>query len=231
MVNMNSPHVSLDTAPPARSMGSVLYAVTALALIVAIGGLGLAYGARAWLDSAAGTPAEPALAVTHIVTIGAQPYVLPAALLADPLQRRDGFAERIDLTLALPLAGEGQLSEVALTIMPRGRIRTSAALLDSVYLHQFAGTQLSGVPGLVGKPLEADAGTAGEIVWYDPLSASPFVAKCMAPVAETAGERNCLRVFALSDRNTAVVSFDPAVLADWREFDARIEAALAPLRK
>src|SRR5690554_3865283 len=97
MVNMNSPHVSLDTAPPARSMGSVLYAVTALALIVAIGGLGLAYGARAWLDSAAGTPAEPALAVTHIVTIGAQPYVLPAALLADPLQRRDGFAERIDL--------------------------------------------------------------------------------------------------------------------------------------
>lgn len=231
MVNMNSPNVSLDPARPSPSMGSVLYAVTALALIVAIGGLGLAYGARAWLDAAAEANAEPALTATHIVTVGAQPYILPAALLADPLQRRDGFAERIDLTLALPLAGEGQLSEVAITIMPRGRIRTSAALLDSVYLHQFAGTQLSGIPGLVGKPLEADAGTAGETVWYDPLSASPFVAKCMAPVAEAPDERNCLRVLALSDRNTAVVSFDPAVLADWRAFDARIEAALVPLRK
>lgn len=212
-------------------MGSVLYAVAALALIVAMAGLGLAYGARAWFDTATETAAEPALTATHIVTIGAQPYILPAALLADPIQRRDGFAERIDLTLALPLLGEGRLSEVAITIMPRGRVRTSAALLDSVYLHQFADEQLSGVPGLVGKPLELDAGTSGETVWYDPLSASPFVAKCMTPVADEAGGRTCLRVFALSDRNTAVISFDPVALANWRGFDARIEEALMPLRK
>ncbi len=54
-------------------MGSVFYAVTALALIVAICGLGLAYGARAWLDAAAEANAEPALTATHIVTVGAQP--------------------------------------------------------------------------------------------------------------------------------------------------------------
>ena len=230
MVNVNSPSPPLEPAASARSAGSALYAVAALALIVAIGGLGLAYGARAWLD-AARAPADPALTATHMVTIGAQPYVLPAALLTDPVQRRDGFAERIDLTLALPLIGDGQLSEVAITIMPRGRVRTSAALLDSVYLHQFGEAQLSGVPGLVGKPLEADAGTAGETVWYDPLSAGPFVAKCMAPVGAGPDERNCLRVFALPDRNTAIVAFDADVLVNWRDFDARIEAALAPLRK
>lgn len=231
MVNVNSPPTPHAPALPARTPGSVLYAVATLALVVAIAGLGLAYGARAWFETAADARIDPTLAATHIVTIGAQPYILPAALLADPIQRRDGFAERVDLTLALPLVGEGQLSQVTITIMPRGRARTSAALLDSVYLHQFADAQLSGVPGLVGKPLENDSGTSGETVWYDPLSAHPFVAKCMAPVAQQASGRTCLRVLALSDRNTAIVSFELAVLTNWRNFDARIEEALAPLRK
>lgn len=224
MVNVNSP----ATLP--RPFGSVLYTIACIALTVAMATLGLAYGVRAYLDAMAEGTIEPALTASHIVTIGAQPYVLPAALLADPTQRRDGFAERIDLTLALPLAAEG-LSEVAITIMPRGRARTSATLLDSVYLHQFTDTQLSGIAGLVGKPLEGDAGTRGETVWYDPLSAGPFVAKCMAPVAEETDARTCLRVMALSDRNTAIVSFEAQVLDNWRVFDARIEEALALFRK
>lgn len=231
MVNVNSQPSPADTALPARSLGSVLYTIATLALLVALLGLAAAYGARAWFDALAEGQVQPELTESHVVTIGAQPYVLPAALLTDPMQRRDGFAERIDLTLALPLEGEGRLSEVAITIMPRGRIRTSSTLLDSVYLHQFAPEQLSGVPGLVGKPLQGDPGTANETVWYDPLSANPFVAKCTPPVSGSPLTRTCLRVMALSDRNTAVVSFDPAVLANWRNFDARIEDALMPLRK
>ena len=231
MVNVNSLSDTRQDAPPARTAGAALYTVVAVGLIVTMAALGAAYGVRSWLDSMAHDAAPAELSASHIITIGAQRYVMPAALLADPIQRRDGFAERMDFTLALPLGEGGTLSEVAITIMPRGRMRTSAALLDSVYLHQFAPTQLSGVPGLVGKPLELDAGTTGETVWYDPLTANPFVAKCMTPVAMTLGDRTCLRVLALSDRNTAIVAFDPAVLDNWRSFDARIEAALSPLRK
>eukprot|EP00873_Tetraselmis_striata_P030750 jgi/Tetstr1/451014/TSEL_038050.t1 len=231
MVNVNSLSDTRQIAPPVRSVGSALYTAIAICLIVAMAALGAAYGIRGWINSMASeaTPAE--LSASHIITIGAQRYVMPAALLADPIQHRDGFADRMDFTLALPLGAGGKLSEVAITIMPRGRTRTSAALLDSVYLHQFAPAQLSGVPGLVGKPLEPGAGTAGETVWYDPLHANPFVAKCMTPVAMTPGDRTCLRVLALTDRNTAIVTFDPAALDNWRRFDAEIEAALAPLRK
>lgn len=231
MVNVNSPSDTRQNAPPARTAGTALYTVVAAGLIVAIGALGAAYGVRGWLDSTANHAPPAELSASHIITIGAQRYAVPAALLADPIQRRDGFAERMDLTLALPVGENGTLSEVAITIMPRGRTRTSAALLDSVYLHQFAPTQLSGVPGLVGKPLELDVGTTGETVWYDPLTANPFVAKCMTPLAMTLGDRTCLRVLTLSDRNTAIVTFNPAALDNWRGFNARIEEALSPLRK
>lgn len=227
MVNVNSQPA---LPPPARPLGSVLYAIAGVALIVSLAGLSLAYGARAYFDAVATGTVEPELTASHIITVGAQPYVVPAALMADPMQRRDGFAERLDLVLALPLAQDG-LSEAAITIVPRGRMRTSATLLDSVYVHQFADAQLSGVAGLVGKPLENDAGTQGETVWYDPLTANPFVAKCMTPVAENVEARTCLRVLTLSDRNTAVVSFEPSALGNWRLFDARIEEALMSLRK
>ena len=230
MVNVNSLSSTRPTAAPARTAGAALYAVAAIGLIVALAGLGAAYGARSWLEASERQQTTPELSASHIITIGAQRYAMPAALLTDPIQRRDGFAERMDFPLALPLGENGTLSEVAITIMPRGRIRTSAALLDSVYLHQFAPAQLSGVPGLVGKPLERDVGTSGETVWYDPLTANPFVAKCMTPVAMTISDRTCLRVLTLSDRNTAVVAFDPVALENWRSFDAHIEEALSPLR-
>ncbi|HWJ87152.1 MAG TPA: hypothetical protein VNS12_03655 [Pelagibacterium sp.] len=231
MVNVNSRSSTSRTAHSAPTAGSALYLVAIIALAVAIAALLGAYGLRAWFDRLDRAEPLPALAAVHIVTIGPQPYIVPAALLADPSQRRDGFAERIDLVLALPLAAGGKFSDVAVTITPRGRTRTSAALLDSVYLHQFSDAQLSGPPGLVGKPLTADPGTVGETVWYDPLSPNPFVAKCMTPVSITPGARTCIRVMALSDRNTAIVSFDPEALDTWRQFDTRIEDALAALRK
>src|SRR5690606_24636450 len=202
-----------------------------IALIVALLGLGGAYGAGAWLSAARKEPVNPALAATHIITIGAQHYAVPAALISDPIQRRDGFSDRLDLALVLPLGGGKALSAIDVTIMPRGRVRTSANLLDSVYLHQFADAQLQGPPGLVGKPLAGDAGTIGETVWYDPLSPMPFVAKCAVPVAPGTGEKTCIRTVQLSDRNTAVFAFEPSVLYNWRAFDETVEDWLAGLRK
>lgn len=231
MVNVKIQSLTSRISPAAPTAGSALYLVTVMALFIAIAGLIAAYGLRAWFDRLDVAGPLPALTDVHIITIGPQPYIVPAALLNAPSQRHDGFAERIDLILALPLAVGGKFSDVAVTITPRGRIRTSAALLDSVYLHQFSDAQLSGPPGLVGKPLTGDPGTTGETVWYDPLSPNPFVSKCMTPVSITPGARTCIRVMSLSDRNTAIVSFDPEALYAWREFDARIEDALTALRK
>lgn len=224
----------MSRAHPANKQddaGSVFYTLTVIALIVAILGLTSAYAIGAWLQSAREKPADPALAATHLITIGAQHYVVPAALVSDPVQRRDGFSDRLDMSLALPLGTGGALTMVDVTIMPRGRIRTSANLLDSVYVHQFAATQLQGVPGLVGKPLTGDAGTSGETVWYDPLSATPFVAKCAVPVSMGTEQKTCIRTVQLSDRNIAVFAFEPSVLQNWRSFDAEVEEWLAVLRK
>lgn len=225
---------SVSRAQPADQQddtGSILYTLSVIALIVAILGLAGAYAAGAWLQSSRHKPADPALAATHLITIGAQHYVVPAAIIADPIQRRDGFSDRLDMSLALPLGSGGALAMVDMTIMPRGRIRPSASLLDSVYLHQFAPSQLQGVPGLVGKPLAGDAGTSGETVWYDPLSATPFVAKCAVPVRMGTEQKTCIRTIQLADRNIAVLAFEPSVLANWRSFDATVEEWLRVLRK
>lgn len=231
MVNLNNSAHDIATQTPDRTAGSALYTIMGLALIVALAALGAAHGLKGWFETAGARAPEPALAVMHRVSVGSQRYAIPAGLISDPVQRRDGFAERIDMTLALPLLPGGRLSEIEIAIMPRGRARTSAALLDSVYLHQFSRQQLSGPPGLVGKPLDLDAGTRGETVWYDPLSANPFVAKCMTPVHVGSDGRTCLRVFSLADRNTVTVTFDAAILAHWRDFDAGIETALDALRQ
>ncbi|RDE10322.1 hypothetical protein [Pelagibacterium lacus] len=229
MVNLNSLPLRRPADAP-LSPGAVLYGLAASLLIAALLGLGAIHMLKGYFSGLATSAVAPGLAAIHQVVIGAQRYAMPAGIMVDPAQRRDGFAERVDLSLALPLGPDGRLSDVDITLMPRGRVRTSAALLDSVYLHQFSEEQLSGVPGLVGKPLDFDAGTRGETVWYDPLSANPFVAKCMTPVEMRPDERTCLRVMSLADRNSAIVSFAPSALAEWRAFDRVIEDALATLR-
>lgn len=234
MVNLNRPvsnAMAEHAAGRTDGTASVLYTLCLIALIVMLAGLGLAYAATAWFDSRRLADTDPALAATHLKTVGAQHYGVPAVLMPDLAQHRDGFADRIDLVLALPLGPGGRLSEIEVTIMPRGRAATSAALLDAVYLRQFGAGQMQGPPGLVGKPLEGDAGVTGETVWYDPLSATPFAAKCMAPVVARPEARTCLRTVQLSDRNTAIFAFSPSVLDSWRMFDEVVERWLGGLRR
>ncbi|MCD7059921.1 hypothetical protein [Pelagibacterium xiamenense] len=213
------------------SRGGIFYPLAVVTLVVLVVGLAAAYGATLWIDGALREKAMDVPTSTHIKTVGAQPYLVPAALMPNAAQHTDGFADRMDMTLALPLGPGGVLVDVVVTVQPRGRTRTSAALLDTVYLHQFGADQTEGVPGLIGKPLGGDAGVSGETVWYDPLSPNPFVAKCMTPVEPNAARGTCLRTFQLSDRNTAIVTFDPAALANWRQFDAVVEAWLETLRQ
>jgi len=100
-------------------------------------------------------------------------------------------------------------------------VRASARLLDSLYLHLFEPTEVTGPPGLIGKPLKAGEGYQHETVWYDPLAPLPFAAKCADPLPGEV-EAQCLRSVVLDAQIGAVYEFDAGLLMNWRGFDAGV---------
>ena len=155
-------------------------------------------------------------------TLGGHELEIPRSWFRYDEEAADGFAKQIDLRFKLPLGSKGKAELVDVTLLPRSRVRPSAALLDGVYLHQFEEGQLAGGPvGLVGKPLKAGEGYEGEAVWYDALAADPFVAKCSKAVADAA-EGQCLRTVYLAAGIAAVYAFPEGALAGWRAFDAEM---------
>lgn len=208
-----------ELRPAPHSVGLNLLTI---AVGVAVLGLGAAY-----LIDAAGKAARTdgrshGEDVVLSRTLGGHELEIPQAWFRYDEQATEGFAKQIDLRLELPLGAKGKAETVDVTLLPRSRVRPSAALLDGVYLHQFEEGQLPGGPvGLVGKPLKAGEGYEGEVVWYDALAADPFVAKCSKPVTTAAGGQ-CLRTVYLAPGIAAVYSFPEAALAGWRAFDAEM---------
>lgn len=203
---------------------SVGFNLFTIAITVSLAGIGLAY----MIDqSARAEPVEPVAEGTITRGIGGIELKIPAAFFRNNEDRAEGFAEEIELMAHLPLGPEASETPIGVTLLPRSRARPSAILLDAVYLHQFEDRQLSGPQGLVGKPLVETEGFAGETVWYDALSADPFVAKCLAPVAPEAPAQ-CLRTVIRG--NVAVVyTFGEDVMMNWRQFDVAAEPWLAEM--
>lgn len=217
---MVSPRTHARPAPP-----TVGYNLAAIALALTLGGLGLAYAVNAARQDA-GVPAMAAaddLALTR--SIGGRDLVIPASWFRYEAQPEAGFVSQVELRLQLPLGADGVLLPVDVTLLPPSRVRDSARLLDAVYLHRFGTDQVDGPPGLVGKPLHGTDGFAGETVWYDPLTANPFAAKCSEPVAPGAAAR-CLRAVTLEPGLAALYAFDAEVLVNWRLFDAEMRQRL-----
>lgn len=202
--------------PDARASGSVWYNLSIILLLVALAGVGGAYLIDAMSRNArlSDTGSQ-----TLSRAIGGRTLDIPRHWFRYEEQAAEGFAKQVELRLALPLGAEGATTPIDVTLVPRSRIRPSASLLDGVYLHQFDTAQFTGAPGLVGKPLKAGNGYDGEVVWYDPVSPAPFVAKC-GPAVETGATTTCLRMVYLAPGMAAIYSFDPEVLANWRSFDA-----------
>ncbi len=213
----------LQPAPdtPADQPHALGFNLAGIAALVLLGAVGLAYlvdelGRQARI-------APPAIDAGNTVsqTISGRELDIPESWFRYGEQLKPGFTNQIDLRIVLtPTKGAGLPVDV--TLVPRSRARTSAALLDTVYLHQFDGETLEGVPGLIGKPMGESNGYQGETVWYDALSPNPFVAKCVEPVATASGTK-CVRTVNLPSGIAATYTFDAAALQSWRQFDAEME--------
>lgn len=216
---MVSPRTHAGHLPP------VAYNLAAIALALSLGGLGFAYA----LDAAGKARSGPAAAATGDAvlarSIGGRDLAIPRAWFRYGAEPVAGFTTQVELRVALPLGTAGAPSPVDVTLLPASRVRPSARLLDGVYLHRFGDDQIDGPPGLVGKPLVGAEGFAGETVWYDPLTANPFVAKCSRPMAPGLPAR-CLRAVTLAPGLAARYAFDADVLVHWRRFDAEMRQRL-----
>lgn len=208
--------------------GAIGFNLAAIAIVLALLGIGLAYAIDAAGRDARTQAHRLDTETTLTRTLGGRDLEIPLSWFRYEEQRIEGFAKQIDLRFDLPLGADAQIEPVDVTLLPRSRARPSAALLDGVYLHQFLPEQLSGPPGLVGKPLRADGGYADETVWYDALSAEPFVAKCSKPIAPAVSGQ-CLRTVYLGPGVAAVYAFRESALAHWRDFDALLTERLGQI--
>ena len=215
---------SVAAAAPRRPH-SIGFNLGVIALIVATFAVGLAYLLNA-AERRAATAAPPVTDSILARTIGGTALTIPSSWLVTDSTDDGSFARQVDLVLTLPLGPDGAARKVEVTLTQRSRVAPSASLLDGVYLHEFKPDQLSGPPGLIGKPLLAEDGFESETVWYDPLSPSPFVAKCGAPIAAGRPGR-CLRAVYLPSGIAVIYTFDDDVLGAWRKFDAAMHPLLA----
>lgn len=196
-----------------------MYNLLAIALVMITGGVALAYGIDA-LGRQGHRPTElddSGAVVTR--TMAGRDLSIPISWFRYHEEQVEGFASEIELALDLPLGRGSALETIDITLVPRSRARPSASLLDGVYLHQFDAIDVAGAPGLIGKPLVGSAGFEDETVWYDPISADPFVAKCIDPLAPREAGR-CLRTVVLPNGIAVIYSFSAEALASWRSFDA-----------
>ncbi|KKB84057.1 hypothetical protein VW29_12405 [Devosia limi DSM 17137] len=221
---MGTSSAAANTPKPASSLGFNLAGIAVLVLLLAVGA---AYVIDDRGRAARIAQPDPADQRIVMLTLSGKDLSIPASWFRYDEQMRPGFSRQVDLQVRLGQDGGTPLS-VDVTLLPRSRARPSSALLDAVYLHQFNGETLAGVPGLVGKPLQQANGFAGETVWYDALAADPFVAKCMASIQAEAPAR-CLRTVYLSSGIAAVYAFDATALPGWRSFDIEMKNWLEPI--
>jgi len=198
------------------------HTLTMIMVAVAFAGLSAACGLSYWLHQ---KPAGDGAEATLTRTLLGRQMVIPISWFRGTPDRQQGFSSEIDLRISVALGPGGAEAPVDVTLLPQSQVRTSANLLDGVYLHQFMPNELAGPPGLIGKPLYATEGFEGETVWYDALSQNPFVVKCGAAPGDN-GPAQCLRTVALMGGIAAVYAFPANLLDRWKEFDPAMRAAL-----
>ena len=212
-------------AHSSTDLRSTLYTLGLVTLVVVLIGIGVAYAIDAASRSARVAPHRWDSDTTLTRAIGGRNLTIPLAWFRNAEGGEENFSKQVSLLFRLPVGVDGAVERIDVTLVPRSSVRPSSRLLDGVYLHMFEDKEVAGPPGLVGKPLKEKEGYSSETVWYDPLSADPFVAKCDAPTGPgDTGE--CLRIVYLAQGLAAVYRFPVEALPGWKDFDNQLAAPL-----
>lgn len=222
---MAAQHAVLSTRP-ARLPAHFGLHLAGIFIVVSVLGLMAAYSLDAITRRAAEAP-PPTRGAPVDFTLAAKELHVPSNWLRSP--RAGGFVETIEMSIPLELPGFDDRVVAGVTLMSRARATPSAALLDTLYIHRFTREQISGPRGLIGKPLLGEAGYQNETIWYDPVNANPFVAKCLTIEVARPDQPGCMRTVALGEKISAVIRFDETALAEWRALEAALRAELASL--
>lgn len=171
------------------------------------------------------------------LTVAGRALAVPGNMIRFPAQRHPGAAERLDLFMDWPAleglteANAAIFRDVApaaplifVTVLP-GPGETPIARLEMLYSRLFTGASWSGPDGLVGRSLDPDSAYAGEELYYEAATVTPFIARCLASGTETISA-TCLAEFDLGGL-TVNYRFDKTLLEEWRTLDARLKARLA----
>ena len=208
------------------------------ALIViglAVAGLLGAAAVALWLDddrAALRTSPTPVAA-----EVGGRTLRVPANAIRFADQSAGGRQDRLDLALAWPeLEGRSATNAARfdtpdyapdilhLTLRPRRDGSDGATRLATVYARFFVGEPWEGPGGLQGRRMAPKSGYADEEIYLEPGAVHPFVARCF-PLTPGEVPAMCLQD-ALHGGVEVELRFPRALLGQWREIDARLEALL-----
>jgi hypothetical protein len=167
--------------------------------------------------------------------VAGEPMVIPANMIRFRAERRGGPVDQVDLIFHWPSL-DGFSDERAddfrnpsptapliyVTISARENSLDSTARIDSIYARFFEGPEIAGPEGLVGRALTDNSGYGGEIVYYEPHGAAPFVARCPAEATEEI-PATCIRDVNTGQGLSMLYRFNQAYLADWRTMDDRLK--------
>jgi hypothetical protein len=218
-----------------RRSGTLLHAlIWSIAL-----GLTLGAGTIFWMTRSRPEP-EVAAVDVHPV-IGETALTVSSDLIRFAAARQDGPIDRLDLLFAWPaltpademaaatLRASGAVDPlIFVTVSADSGAPDSTERLDSVYSRVFSDEAWAGPAGLVGVALSAEAGYAGEELFFEPEGDRPFVVRCLASndaaIAET-----CMREVDIGSGLTVLYRFDKSLLSEWRTLEAAIRARIEGL--
>jgi hypothetical protein len=170
------------------------------------------------------------------VTVGDETLVIPANLIRFPADRRGGLVTAVDLLLHWPSLegfseeraaifrdGSPRAPLVYVTITEAETPLDSTARLADLYSRYFTGPPFPGPGHLVGRHMDPESAYKGEIVYFEPRAAEPYVIRCLAEETEEI-PATCIREVNIGNGLTMLYRFNRAWLADWRSMDARLRS-------
>lgn len=166
--------------------------------------------------------------------VAGEPVVVPANMLRFRKERRGGAVDEANFLLHWPSL-EGFSEERAedfrdtspeaplifITVSARENALDSDARLDTIYSRYFEGPEVEGPGGLRGRRLNTDSGYGGEMVYYAPHGAPPYVVRCLE-VNDPEIPPTCIRDVNVGQGLSLLYRFNRQYLADWRTMDDRL---------